>query len=41
LVPEPMEKCAVCAESPLSTTFCQFQRALRTLRQSDWSFRRR
>ena len=31
LVPEPIEKCAVCAASPSSTTFPWRQRALRTV----------
>ena len=30
-VPEPTEKCAVCAESPTSTTFSWCQRSLRTV----------
>ena len=31
LVPEPMEKCAVCAASPSSTTLPSCQRSLRTV----------
>ena len=31
LVPEPMEKCAVCAASPISTTLAWCQRAQRTV----------
>ena len=31
LVPEPMEKCAVCAASPSSTTLPRRQRSLRTV----------
>ena len=31
LVPEPMEKCAVCAASPISTTLPWCQRAQRTV----------
>jgi hypothetical protein len=39
LVPEPIEKCAVCAASPSSTTFSWCQAALRTvtkLIQREW-----
>ena len=31
LVPEPIEKCAVCAASPSSTTFSRRQNGLRTV----------
>ena len=44
LVPEPIEKCAVCTASPISTTLSWYQRSLRTvgkLRHNDMLVSRR